>query len=85
MWVTLGSGTMLVLHLAMIVTMAAPSGGGHAHQHAGSTIGSAIGTAGAGALTILGLLLPVLGLGLAWWALGRSTTVRSLQTTWSPS
>lgn len=82
-WVTLGSGAMLVLHLAMIVTMAAPSGGGHAHRHTVSTGIATAADTGADALTILGLLLPLLGLGLAWWALGRSTTVQSLRTSWS--
>lgn len=60
-WVTLGSAAMLVLHLGML---AAPTGSrGHAHP-----------TVAAGPpldpLTVLGLVLPVVGLALAWCALG---------------
>lgn len=61
-WVTLGSVAMLVLHLIML---AGPGGAGHTH-------GAVIPTAGGSldALSMLGLVLPLVGLGLAWWALG---------------
>jgi hypothetical protein len=70
-WVQLsiGSVAMACLHLAMIVTMSGPTGGGHGqHTAAGLARAAAI----SDATTALGLLLPVLCLGLAWWALGRS-------------
>jgi uncharacterized membrane protein len=69
-WVRLsiGSVAMACLHLAMIVTMSGPTGGGHGQHAAAGLAGAA---AVSGAATLLGLLLPVLCLGLAWWALGR--------------
>jgi len=67
--VSIGSAAMACLHLAMIVTMSGPTGAGHGHHTAADTAGAAHVT---DPVTVLGLLLPVLCLGLAWWALGRS-------------
>jgi len=61
-WVTLGSAAMLVLHLIMLAQPAAP---GHAHGRTALTTSGSL-----DALTVLGLMLPVVGLVLAWWALG---------------
>lgn len=61
-WVTLGSAAMLVLHLIML---AQPAGRGHAHATVTPTAGTGLDT-----LSVLGILLPLLGLALAWWALG---------------
>lgn len=61
-WVTLGSAAMLALQLIML---AEPPGPGHRHGAATITAGSSL-----DALTALGLLLPLFGFGLAWWALG---------------
>ena len=61
-WVTLGSAAMLVLHLIMLVQ---PIGSGHAHAADPLPVDSTVDT-----LTVLGLVLPLLGLVLAWWALG---------------
>jgi hypothetical protein len=61
-WVTLGSAAMLVLHLIML---AEPAGTGHAHSTAALT-----NTGSLDALSVLGLALPLMGFGLAWWALG---------------
>ncbi len=69
-WVTLGSAAMLILHLIML---AQPAGSGHGHDSA-----TAIGTVHLDPLTMLGLVLPIVGLALAWWALGAPRT-RSLR------
>lgn len=61
-WATLGSAAMLVLHLIML---AGPGGAGHAHTAVARTVSGSL-----DALTVLGLVLPLVGLGLAWWALG---------------
>lgn len=62
-WVTLGSASMLTLHLMMLTQ---PTGHGHSHA-------AAITPAPDSSLDpwmVLGLILPLIGLGLAWWALG---------------
>jgi hypothetical protein len=61
-WVTLGSAAMLVLHLFML---AQPAGSGHPHAALPTSGGSPLDL-----LTTLGLALPLVGLGLAWWGLG---------------
>jgi hypothetical protein len=61
-WVTVGSAAMLALHLFML---AQPAGAGHVHAAATLTPSSSL-----DALTVLGLVLPLIGFGLAWWALG---------------
>lgn len=61
-WVTLGSAAMLVLHLIML---AQPAGAGHAHAAATVATSNSL-----DALSVLGLALPLMGFGLAWWALG---------------
>jgi hypothetical protein len=61
-WVTLGGAAMLALHLIML---AQPAGAGHAHGAA-----TPAGSSSLGALSVLGLVLPLIGFGLAWWALG---------------
>lgn len=60
-WVTLGSAAMLALHLIML---AGAAGSGHAHH----PVAPAGGT-GLDPVTVVGLLLPLLGLALAWCAL----------------
>ena len=61
-WVTLGSAAMLALHLIML---AQPAAGGHVHGTATLTA-----SGGLDGLAVAGLILPLIGLGLAWWALG---------------
>lgn len=68
-WVTLASAAMLGLHLIML---AGPAGSGHSHATVTSTA-----AASPDLLTILGLALPLVGLALAWRALGSPRT-RSL-------
>ena len=63
-WVTLGSVAMLVLHLVML---AQPAGAEHHHGPAQLGTGLPVDP-----LTLLGLILPAMGLALAWWALGRA-------------
>lgn len=70
-WVTLGSAAMLVVHLLSLVQ---PTGGGHAHAAPGLPA-----TGGLDALSALGLVLPALGLAVAWWALaGRGSRAADL-------
>lgn len=61
-WVTLGSAAMLVLHLIML---AQPAGSGHRHAAATPVASSSL-----DALSVLGLVLPLIGFALAWRALG---------------
>lgn len=59
--VTVGSAAMLALHL---LSLAAPAGGGHAHAGAALPASGGLDT-----LSTVGLILPLLGLASAWWAL----------------
>lgn len=61
-WVTLGSAAMLALHLLMVTH---PAGPAHGHGTAAVATASSLDT-----LTVLGLILPLLGLGSAWFGLG---------------
>ena len=61
-WVTLGSAAMLALHLIML---AGPAGSGHSHATVTPTVAASLDP-----LTTLGLALPLVGLALAWRALG---------------
>lgn len=70
-WVTLGSAAMLVVH---VLSLTQPAGPGHVHAAAGLPA-----TGGLDALSVLGLVLPLLGLAAAWWALaGRATRAGDL-------
>ena len=61
-WVTLGGAAMLALHLIML---AGPAGSGHSHATVTPTAAASLDP-----LTTLGLALPLVGLALAWRALG---------------
>ncbi len=64
-WVTVGSAAMLGLHLVMLAAPAAASG----HAHLTAATGPPMDPL-TDSLTVLGLVLPVVGLALAWWAIG---------------
>ena len=68
-----GFGLMLALHMIMILDVTTPmagaSGGHHQEMAMSTTTGTA---AGLGVLAYTGIVIPILGIAVAWWALGHT-------------